>query len=34
MPADVVEGLDIPFFVLHQNEVKVSELEAEVAPDI
>lgn len=34
MPADVVEGLDIPFLVFHQNEVKVGEFEAEVAPDI
>lgn len=34
VPADVVEGLNIPLLVLDQNEVKVGEFEAEVASDI
>lgn len=31
---DVVEGLDITFLVLDQNEVKVGEFESEVASDV
>lgn len=34
VPTDVVEGLDITFLVLDQNEVKVGEFESEVAANI
>lgn len=34
MPTYIVEGLDIPFLIFHQNEVEVGEFETEVAPDI
>lgn len=34
VPADIVEGLDIPFLVFDQNEIKVGEFKAEVASNI
>lgn len=34
MPADIVEGLDNPFLVLNEDEVKVGEFEAEVTSEI
>lgn len=34
MPADIMEGLDIPLLVLHQNKVEVGQFEAEIASDI
>jgi hypothetical protein len=34
VPANIVEGLDVPFLVPDQDEVKVGEFKAEVASNI